>query len=251
MTQKRQFKGFRSERGAALLIAVFALLLISVVGIALIVSSGTDSALARNYRTSTNAYYAALAGIEEARARLLPTNANYIPLPATPMPLTQVVYIINPAAGETVAPDDTSNPLTYPDTQYKQEFGVDVSTQVVTKYNSVSAVAGLPGPSFKWVRINAVTEKSLGNGGPGVDVNNDGDKKASVPLYFDSVNQTVANVPSPGLIETTNPPYTAQQVLEVTAFAALPSGGQKMLQYIVRPLVVFPRLYFSSGDLAK
>ena len=61
MTDKRQFVGLRGERGAALLIAIFALLLISVVGIALIVSSGTDSALARNYRTSANAYYAALA----------------------------------------------------------------------------------------------------------------------------------------------------------------------------------------------
>ena len=241
MTRTRQFAGPRRERGAALLIAIFALLLISVVGIALIVSSGTDSALARNYRTSTNAYYAALAGMEEARARLLPANPNYIPLPVTPMPLTQVVYIINPAGGEAVAPDDTGNPLTYPDTQYRQEFGVDVSTRVVTKYNSVSAVAGLPGPSFKWVRINAVTERTLG-GGTGVDVNNDGDVDSTNPLYFDAENRTVTNVPAPGLIETSNPSYTAQQVLEITAYAALPSGGNKMLQYIVWPMTVFPRL---------
>jgi hypothetical protein len=242
MMRRCQFDSFRGERGAALLIAIFALLLISVVGIALIVSSGTDSALARNYRTSTNAYYAALAGLEEGRGRLLPTNANYIPLPATPMPLTQVVYIINPAGGETVAPDDTANPLTYPDTQYKQEFGVDVSSRVVTKYNSVSAVAGLPGPSFKWVRINAVTERALGNGGTGVDVNNDGDVDPTSPLLFDPENRTVTNVMSPGLIEATTPSYTAQQVLEVTAYAALPSGGSKMLQYIVWPMTVFPRL---------
>jgi hypothetical protein len=137
MTHKSQFDEAGGERGAALLIAIFALLLISVVGIALIVSSGTDTALARNYRTSTNAYYAALAGVEEARGRLLPTNPNYIPMPAVPMPLTQVVYIINPVGGETVAPDDTSNPATYPDTQYKQEFGVDVSARVVTKIDSV------------------------------------------------------------------------------------------------------------------
>src|SRR5512135_3166310 len=126
MTRKCQFDGLRREQGSALLIAIFALLLVSVVAIALIVSSGTDTALARNYRTSTNAYYAALAGVEEARGRLLSTNPNFIPMPASPMPLTQVVYIINPAGGEVVAPDDTANPTTYPDTQYKQEFGVDV-----------------------------------------------------------------------------------------------------------------------------
>lgn len=250
MTHKHQFDRPRTERGAALLIAIFALLLISVVGIALIVSSGTDSALASNYRTSTNAYYAALAGLEEARGRLLPANASYIPLPATPMSLTQVVYIINPASGETVAPDDTANPLTYPDTQYKQEFGVDVSTQVVTKYNSVSAVAGLPGPSFKWVRINAVTERSMGNGGPGVDVNNDGDVKSASPLYFDAKNRTVTDVMAPGLIDVSNPSYTAQQVLEITAYASLPSGSSKMLQYIVWPMTEFPRLRVWPQDVS-
>ncbi|HET7106028.1 MAG TPA: hypothetical protein VFI38_04400 [Candidatus Acidoferrum sp.] len=242
MTHERQFDGLRGERGAALLIAIFALLLISVVGIALIVSSGTDSALARNYRTSTNAYYAALAGVEEARGRLLPTNLNYIPMPATPMTLTQVVYIINPAGGEVVAPEDTATPTTYPDTQYLQEFGVDVSTRAVTKYASVSSVAGLPGPSFKWVRINAVTERAMGNGSTGVDINNDGDVDPTTPLFFDPENRTVTNVMEPGLVETHSPLPTASQVLEITAFAVLPSGGQKMLQYIVRPLVVFPDL---------
>jgi hypothetical protein len=250
MMRKRQFEGPWSERGAALLIAIFALLLISVVGIALIVSSGTDTALARNYRTSTNAYYAALAGMEEARGRLLPTNANYIPLPSYPLPITQVVYIVNPAGGEVVAPDDTANPSTYPDTQYKQEFGVDVTTRVVTKYASVSPVAGLPGPSYKWVRINAVTEKSMGNNGVGgVDVNSDGDVDPTTPVFYDPENKTVSNVMAPGLVETPNPSYTAQQVMEITAYAALPNGSNKMLQYIVWPMTVFPRLRVWPQDV--
>jgi hypothetical protein len=250
MNRNRQFDGTRREHGAALLIAIFALLLVSVVAIALIVSSGTDTALARNYRTSTNSYYAALAGMEEARGRLLPTNSNYIPLPANPMPLTQVVYIINPLPGETVAPDATSNPATYPDLQYNQEFGVDVSTRIVTRYTSVSPVAGFPGPAYKWVRINAVTEKSMGNGTAGVDVNNDGDKDPFTPLFYDPENRTVTNVMAPGLVETPNPSPTALQALEITAYAVLPSGGQKMLQYIVRPDVLFPGLNTQSFPAA-
>ena len=238
----RQCGRKRSQRGAALLIAIFALLLISVVAIALIVSSGTETALARNYRTSTGGYYAALAGVEEARGRLLPTNPNYIPLPGNPMPLTQVVYIINPVGGETVAPDDLSNPATYPDTEYKQEFGVDVSTRVVTKYASIPAVAGDPNPAYKWVRINAVTEKALSSGTGGVDVNSDGDVDSITPLYYDPVHQLPSNVIIPGLIETTTPPYTASQALEITSYAVLPNGGQKILQYVVRPLMIFPRL---------
>lgn len=240
MHRKRQFGKQPAERGAALLIAIFALLLVSVVAIALIVSSGTDSALASNYRSSANAYYAALAGIEEARGRLLPTDANFIPLPGNPMPLTQVVYILNPADG-TVVPDNLGSPSTYPDNEYTQEFGVPVTSRVVTKVASVSPSAGLPGPNYKWVRINAVTEKTLGDGTNGVDVNWDGTVDSVTPLFYDPANLNSGN-PSPGLIENPAPPPTAGQALEITSYAVLPSGTQKMLQYVVRPLVVFPNL---------
>src|SRR5882672_12045746 len=66
----------RRESGIALLISIFVLLLISVVAIALIVSAGTESALAGNYRSSTGVYYAALAGLEEGRGRLLDRDPN-------------------------------------------------------------------------------------------------------------------------------------------------------------------------------
>ena len=250
MTGHRQFVNSRHQRGAALLIAIFALLLVSVVAIALIVSSGTDSALASNYRTSASAYYASLAGIEEARARLLGTNGNAIGLPSVPMGLTQVVYITNPLSGETVAPENTSNAATYPDNEYRQEYGVDVSTRLITKFASVSAVGGMPGPMFKWVRINAVTEQSLGDAptgtGPiGVDVNGDGSIDQVTPLFYDPANMNaLRNTMAPGLIESVVPPATALpvQALEITSFAVLPNGSQKMLQAVVRPLVEFPGL---------
>lgn len=249
MKLQAKFKKSHAQRGAALLIAIFALLLISVVAIALIVSSGTDSALATNYRSSSSAYYASLAGIEEARSRLLPFSANCIPVPSNAnctgqpplvLPLTQVVYIINPLNGETVAPQDTSNPTTYPDTEYKQEFGVDVGARTVTTFNSVSAVAGLPGPLYKWVRINAVTEQALGDPqvpGSGVDVNADNIVDSVTPLFYDP-----ANAPSPGLVTTFVPPATASQALEITSYAVLPNGSQTMVQSVIRPLVVFPGL---------
>jgi len=250
MMGHRQFDERRRERGVAMLIAIFALLLISVVAIALIVSSGTDSALASNYRTSASAYYASLAGIEEARGRLLGTNPNPIALPATPMDLTQVVYIINPLNAEVIAPENGSSASTYPDNEYKQEFGVDVATRIITKFASVSPVAGMPGPLYKWVRINAVTEQSLGdcptgNCGIGVDVNGDGSIDSVTPLFYDPANMNASrNAMAPGLIEAIAPPATAQlsQALEITSYAVLPNGSQKMLQAVVRPLVEFPSL---------
>jgi hypothetical protein len=253
MRRQPQIGTENGQRGAAMLIAIFALLLISVVAIALIVSSGTDSALASNYRTSTSAYYAATAGLEEARGRLLPSNPNYIPLPASPLGLTQVVYIINPLGSEIVAPNNTANPATYPDNEYLKEFGVDVSTRTVTIYTSVSPVAGLPGPSYKWVRINAVTEQALGDPlvpGSGVDVNADGYVDPFTPLFYDPANKNIFNVPAPGLITNLTPPATAAQALEITAYAVMPNGSQKMVQYVVRPLILFPDLAAQSFPAA-
>src|SRR5690242_3973791 len=153
----------RSEEGIALLIAIFVLLLISVVAIALLVSSGTETALGANYRSSSTVYYAALAGLEEARGRLLPKNPNYfgsgvIP---TPMPLGQTVYLINRLPLENIAPCDSTNQ--YFDKEYQSEFEVAASTGSCQLVNSVwdSNAQGIPGPLFKWVRINAVTDGSI------------------------------------------------------------------------------------------
>ena len=117
-------KQTESESGVALLIAIFVLLLVSVIGISLIVASGGESSLEGNYRSSASAYLAGTAGLEEARGRLLPKNAdyfnttvaNFIPT-ATPLAVGQVRYVLNPAAGETLA-----NLLTtYPDNEYTTE----------------------------------------------------------------------------------------------------------------------------------
>src|SRR5260370_2050500 len=65
----------RKESGIALLISIFILLLISVVAIALIVSSGTETAMAGNYRPATGVYYAALPGLEDGPGPLLGKNS--------------------------------------------------------------------------------------------------------------------------------------------------------------------------------
>src|SRR5947199_9663179 len=76
MRLRRTTRKRRQEAGIALLIAILILLLIGVVAIALVVSSGTDSALSGNYRSSTNVYYSTVAGLEEVRARLRSNNPN-------------------------------------------------------------------------------------------------------------------------------------------------------------------------------
>src|SRR5260370_37222425 len=151
----------RNESGIALLISIFVLLLISVVAIAMILASSTETSLAGNYRSSTNVYYAALAGLEEARGRLarnnpdyvLKADANFLPPPGTPLASGDGRYILypNPALNENMG-----NVLTtYPDNEYATEFTAAPNSTRAVASVSPTHTHGIPGPPYKWVRINA------------------------------------------------------------------------------------------------
>jgi hypothetical protein len=224
----------RRQGGIALLIAIFVLLLISVVAIALLVSSGTETALGANYRTSSTVYYAAIAGLEEARGRLLPPvtkNPKYFGVAniPTPFPLGQTVYVINRLPGENIVPWDPAN--AFYDNEYQSEFGTAASGAAFQSVNSVwdNNIQDIPGPIFKWVRINAATEQSLF-----LQVNASGAYDKTTPIYYDPFHLNSTANPWPSLVVGST--ATAVQVLEVTALASLPSGSQKILQYLVAPV---------------
>jgi hypothetical protein len=221
----------KSQAGVALLIAIAALLLICVVAISLIVAAGMEASLSGNYRSSTSAYYAARAGLEEARGRLLPRNADYFNttsptfLPAT-LALGQVRYVTNPVGAENVLVD-------YPDTEYASEFHTGPPGGGTRTIASVSPVplAGISGALYKWVRINPITEDSIH-----LDVNGDGTLDATTLLFFDGQRLNLTS--------------TGQQALEVTSLAVLPNGTQKMLQYVVAPVILslnFPAAVTAVG----
>jgi len=236
MKSNRIYRRKQSESGVALLIAIFVLMLISVVAISLIVASGGESSLAGNYRSSTSAFLAGSAGLEEARGRMLAGNADYFNntvagfLPAAgPLALGQVRYIVNPALGE---PAGAALLGTYPDTEYATEFlaaPVAGNVQTITSVSTVvSGGTTYYGPLFKWVRITPATEQSIQT-----DVNGGG-LTNNAPLYYDG-----AHLPNPSLIVppmiglNPNPPATAKQAFEITALAVLPNGSQKTVQYVV------------------
>jgi hypothetical protein len=232
-TMKRDRKTRRrSQDGIALLIAIFVLLLISVVAIALLVSSGTETALGANYRTSSTVYYAAIAGLEEARGRLLPKNPQYfgasVISPTTTFPLGQTLYVINRLSGDNIAPWDSTN--TYYDNEYQAEFGTAASSASWQSVNSVwdNNIQGIPGPIYKWVRINAATEQSLF-----LHVNGTSSYENTTPIFFDPFHVDNLGNPWPSLVVGST--ATAVQALEITAMAALPNGSKKILQYLVAP----------------
>src|ERR1700692_2973901 len=95
-----------AERGIALLFAIFALLLLMAIAGALTFTATIETSVNSNYRQEQLAYFAAKAGIEEARARMMQSDPNSInpltaPLPtvvptSTGLPTPGVVYIVNP-----------------------------------------------------------------------------------------------------------------------------------------------------------
>jgi len=243
----------KQEAGVALVIAMVSLLLITGVALAMVMASGMESSLNGNYRSSSSAYYAALAGLEEGRGRLLPGSPNTmagiagtgIPALNVTLPVNQVTYILNPntAAGESTA----TLMATYPDTEYdNSEFGAgQLAAAVKTYVNSVSGTnaSNIPGPLYKWVRINAITEKALG-----ADVNGDGVIDTTTPLFYDS-GSTPAT-----LVVSTTPPSTANQVYEITSFTVLPNGTEKLLQYLVAPQTYnmsFPSALTLAGNVGS
>jgi len=216
-----------SEKGVALLIAIFALMLISAVALSLVLMSGTGSAIDSNYRNSTKAFYSAYAGLEEARGRLAPSRTDTVSgawtSPLAVNPTIKVQYIINPAAGETVAPTNLAGTNKYADNEFANEWGVPVTSgtvSVLPNITSDSTAAGLNGPMYKWVRITGLTEKS-----DNIDVNGDGVLDAVDPI-FSNGSQEYPNTAGYASLAGT-------QVYRLTSLAVLPDNSRRMLQYDV------------------
>lgn len=169
-----------SQSGAALLLCLFALLLLSSIGIFLYVSTGTNARIAANYGNNLDAYYAAKSGLAEVRDRVsYSSNPALIPIPppgglADKLPQdiagnpNGVLYVINPSGGELVDPTDPRNP--YFDDQLCHDYnsGVPAGARcTVTPGSSNWAIQPFPAslapagtePALKWVRINMKTNR--------------------------------------------------------------------------------------------
>src|SRR5437764_13921741 len=68
----------KRERGVALIAALFALMLISALAMAMVFSTTTESAVNANFKDSEVAEYAAHSGIQEARERLIDSATDYL-----------------------------------------------------------------------------------------------------------------------------------------------------------------------------
>jgi hypothetical protein len=167
----------RRDRGIALLIAVFALLLLSVIGLGMMYGTNMETAINGNYRDKQAAIYAAMAGLQEARDRIQPVSLNIVPPSVLPsLTANGVIYIINPKGGETVAPWDPSN--RYADTELCQE-------------NVLGLSAGTPGVPCSGTGSLPVTSNTVWRGTPYDDSDTSSVWYTSNPLDFKWVRITL------------------------------------------------------------
>lgn len=227
----RKKKSNKGEYGVALIIALLVLLIVTAVGFGMIVMSNTETSISSNFRDAQTVFFAARAGLEEVRDRMRVGTANSLNgslPPNLPGQNNGVLYVINPAGGETVAPWNTAG-ANYPDTEICQEVvcagGVPGGAPWYT--NPPAAVASAtyavnPTLNWKWVRVTAKTDRAAA-GTPGV-YSVDGAPNAR-RVCWNSGNEyttTAADCAPKGT-----------QLYSLTTLAVTPSGSRRMLQYEV------------------
>jgi Tfp pilus assembly protein PilX len=250
-------KYVKSEKGIALLIALFALLLLSAVGLSMMFSADAETSINSNYREKQQVNYASLSGVLEARDRLQPANTtslNYIPFP-TNAPTTaskQIWYIINPSAGETVAPWDSTNK--FADTELCQENGPICSSTgslptgawyQTYDDSSYTGAYKLTNPLlYKWTRVQLKTDNAPpqaawvgGSSASGKIVCWDGINQVPLPAGYNndcsphtgSVSTIILTNPGTGYNSAPHvnvaPPPSGSTALATAVVTATPTGS--------------------------
>jgi hypothetical protein len=257
MTKLNTNHGRRSERGFALFIAIFTLLLITAIAVSMLMLTNTDTNISTNFRDEQTAFFAAKAGLEEVRDRirvnntysglsgLLPGASSPNTAPPLPGQTGGIVYVTNPLNGETDTPWLISN-NNYPDDEICVEMvNVNYGSTAcngspirplpsTTWYSTASAnstYASNPVQAWKWVRINVKTNQTSSGtaststvDGLTTDHNQlvcwNGTNQLTVASSFSCASAGAALIPAQN--------YTPVYVL--TALAVTPSGSRRMVQ---------------------
>jgi hypothetical protein len=204
--------GVGKEAGIALLVTLFVIFILSGLAVSLILLTDSEIRLERSMEAQANAYYAGLAGLEEARGRLNPSAPDTIA--TLPTAVTQVLYLVNSSTADPVQPTNPASP--YYDREYVREFpdglgAATVLSSVTSDQPDAGTAAALP---YKWVRITLKTEYSSNQ-----DVDWDGVLNRTTPIYWDGSQQDLSTRLPQGVA-----------VYKLTALAVDPSGIRKLVQ---------------------
>ena len=244
------------ESGVALIVAIVGLLLITAVAAGMILISNSETNVDANYRDQQIALFAAKAGLQEARDRILTGNPANITLPCT-LPsgvqtagcttTNSATYIVASAG---ILPWSATNTLStgagaVP--MYDQEFLNEIANAGAPAptgawYSSYTSSTTYSGPTanplpYQWVRINLKMNKMVDPVTGAAYCVNDGTGAVcptpAAQVMYDPVSNTqcvagTANVASPCGNPATIPGL--QPVYEITSFAVTKNGTRRMIQ---------------------
>jgi hypothetical protein len=229
------------ERGSSLLLALLALLLLTAIAMGMAFMSGTETSINANFKAGETAYFAARAGIEEVRDRLLTGNpytlSTLLPtnLPTSTAGVLYVTQVQNGAVPAVTAADITNSSSTNPifDDEFCHDFTINGMTSVPQNVSCRSSANPLPsGYSFqttqsvapypleyKWVRV---TLKANNSTAYRVDTG----QTPTNQVCWDGASEVVAPVGTPctSLIPVANPVYL------LTALAVTQNGARRLIQ---------------------
>jgi hypothetical protein len=236
MMVNRSFKN-RNE-GVALLASLLALLLLTAIALGLMYLGDAETRSNDNFRSSQQAYFAALAGLQNARERMMLANVSpHQIVPPTSMPgsANSVLYVLNPAGGgDAVAPAVSGS--SYYDEQLCREMAAQNINCPLPSSNI--ATLGEHGPpylntaaalAYKWVRINRKANASCA---PYYNNGSNSGSTLSTQVCWNAVSElpvTLLPVSDCSLGAGSDPPGWSP-VYELTALAVTANGSSRLLQ---------------------
>jgi hypothetical protein len=222
----------RRERGIALVVCILGLLLLTGLAVGLLYMTDSETEGNNNFRSSNQAYFAAMAGLQNVRERLTLANAgpHLLNGPATMIGgPNSILYVLNPAgAGDTVAPTNAANP--YFDNELCRELtALGLNCALAGGITTTTPEHGPPYVNtpqaipYKWVRV---TQKANAATAP-YSVASGGGVQPTTQICWNG--STEVPVTAVGLLSCDlNAGYSP--VFLLTSYASTNSGATRMLQ---------------------
>ncbi|MBZ5615347.1 MAG: hypothetical protein LAO23_15160 [Acidobacteriia bacterium] len=263
----------RTEQGFSLIVALLALMLLSAVAVGMMFIASTETAVSSNFKSEETAYFAARAGVEEVRDRMLPSPPSpggafslngslpaFLPGQGNPWAL----YILNgknPTTGADMSMGDvtgltTTGNILADDELCHDFYGYNGMTYAAANircsgtsglpagtnwYTSTTSLAPLP-VDYKWVRVTLKANNSYGASNANLFVDSTQPGANQVCLFGSQAGAHEVVAPAGTACSSLN----ATPVYLVTALAVSPSGGSKGAKRIVQQEIA---QFFGTSNL--
>jgi Tfp pilus assembly protein PilX len=222
----------KSEQGIALIVSLFALLILSLIGLAMLTRATTEVLINDNFKRSKSTFLTAETGTEEARFRLTPAAAaNRIDTLFTDAgAATTVVYI---RANTSIVPTDQSSSNRYRDPEYstinsRNSSGSQTSNTSTLYGNAPTYLTSIMTGTvpYAWVKITRKTEKLAGQNVDALGSNQDS------PVYYGSLdaNGKISQYVRDAANALTHSSSHSNPVYLVTSMAIDGTGAQRKIQ---------------------